>query len=50
MFNFSVVTEWFNNLLTVSAGMPQWLATTIECVIIAVLLLLAYTVLRKSVV
>ena len=43
MFDFSVVTTWFNNLLT--GVMPQWLATTIECVIIAALLLLAYTVL-----
>ena len=43
MFDFSVVTTWFNDLLT--GVMPQWLATTIECVIIAVLLLLAYTVL-----
>ena len=43
MFDFSVVTTWFNDLLT--GVMPQWLATTIECVIVAVLLLLAYTVL-----
>ncbi len=43
MFDFSVVTTWFNDLLT--GVMPQWLATTIECVIIAALLLLAYTVL-----
>ena len=45
MFDFSVVTTWFNDLLTVSAGMPQWLATTIECVIVGALLLLGYTVL-----
>lgn len=43
MFDFSVVTTWFNNLLT--GVMPQWLATTIECVIIAALLLLAYSLL-----
>ena len=43
MFDFSVVTNWFNDLLL--GVMPQWLATTIECVIVAVLLLLAYTVL-----
>ena len=43
MFDFSVVTTWFNDLLT--GVMPQWLATTIECVIIAALLLLAYTLL-----
>lgn len=43
MFDFSVVTNWFNDLLI--GVMPQWLATTIECVIVGVLLLLAYTVL-----
>lgn len=43
MFDFGTVTTWFNDLLT--GVMPQWLATTIECVIIAALLLLAYTVL-----
>lgn len=45
MFDFSVVTTWFNNLLIQSIGMPQWLATTIECVIVGAMLLLAYTVL-----
>lgn len=43
MFDFSVVTNWVNDLLT--SVMPQWLATTIECVIVGVLLLLGYTVL-----
>ena len=43
MFDFSVVTNWFNDLLI--GVMPQWLATTIECVIVGALLLLAYTVL-----
>jgi len=43
MFDFGTVTNWFNDFLL--GIMPQWLATTIECVIIAVLLLLAYTVL-----
>lgn len=43
MFDFSVVTNWVNDLLT--SVMPQWLATTIECVIVGALLLLGYTVL-----
>lgn len=43
MFNFGIVTEWFNNLLL--GVMPGWAATLIECVIIGVLVLLAYTVL-----
>ena len=43
MFNFGIVTNWFNNLLI--GCMPEWAAVLIECVIIGVLLLLAYTVL-----
>ncbi len=43
MFNFGIITNWFNNLLT--GCMPDWLAVTIECVVIAVLILLTYTVL-----
>ncbi len=43
MFDFSVVTNWVNDLLT--GCMPSWAATLIECVIIAVLVLLTYTVL-----
>ena len=43
MFDFGTVTKWFNDLLI--GVMPQWLATTIECVIVAVLLLLAYSLL-----
>ncbi len=43
MFDFGIWTSWFNNLLT--GCMPDWAATIIECVVIAVLVLLAYTVL-----
>lgn len=43
MFNFGIITNWFNDLLI--GVMPQWAATLIECVIIGVLLLLAYAVL-----
>ena len=43
MFNFGIVTNWFNDLLM--GVMPGWAATLIECVIIGVLILLAYTVL-----
>lgn len=43
MFDFSVVTNWINELLL--SVMPQWLATTVECVLIAVVLLLLYAVL-----
>lgn len=44
MYNFGEITSWFNNLL-LSTGMADWLAVLIECVIIAVIILLAYAVL-----
>ena len=44
MYDFGNITSWFNNLLT-STGMADWLVVLIECVIIAVLVLLTYTVL-----
>lgn len=43
MFNFGIITNWFNDLLV--GCMPQWAATVIECVVIAVLILAVYTVL-----
>jgi NADH-quinone oxidoreductase subunit H len=45
MFDFSEITNWFDMLLRVSVGMPDWLAILIECVLVGVGLLLAYTVL-----
>lgn len=44
MYDFGNITSWFNNVL-LSTGMADWLAVTIECVIIAVLILAMYTVL-----
>ena len=44
MFNFGNWTYAFNSWL-LGSGMPEWLGITIECVIIAVLILLTYTVL-----
>ena len=44
MYDFGTITSWFNNVL-LSTGMADWLAVTIECVIIAVLILAMYTVL-----
>ena len=43
MYDFSNIATWFNDLLL--GVMPQWLATTIECVLVAVFILLAYSVL-----
>lgn len=40
MFDFSLVTEWFNSFL--GQYMPQWLVVTIECIGVGLGLLLVY--------
>ena len=45
MFDFSQITNWFDMLLRVTCALPDWLAILIECVLVGVGLLLAYTVL-----
>ena len=42
MFDFGIVTSWLDKLL--GSVMHGWLATSIECVIVMVALLLAYSV------
>lgn len=41
--NFHSFTAWFDQLL--NSVMPSWLATTLECVLVGVGLLLVYSVL-----
>lgn len=43
MFNFSVVTNWINDLLL--TFLPQWATVLVECILIGVAVLGAYTVL-----
>ena len=43
MFDFSTVTNWLHELML--GAMPAWLVTTIECALVALFLLLAYSVL-----
>ena len=43
MFDFSIVTDWINNLL--GSFMPSWLVTVIECIGIGIGLLLVYALL-----
>ena len=43
MFDFSIVTSWLHNWFL--SFMPGWLTTTVECVLIAVAMILAYAVL-----
>ncbi len=43
MYDLSFITQWLHDLL--GSFMPGWLTTTVECVIIGVVLLLVYAVL-----
>lgn len=42
MFDFSIITKWINDLLLTI--MPQWVATIIESVVVAVVVILLYAV------
>lgn len=43
MFDFGIVTRWIDEGL--ESIMPQWAATTVECILVGVALLLAYALL-----
>ena len=43
MFDFSIVTDWFNNFL--GGFLPSWLVTVSECIGICIVLLLVYALL-----
>ncbi len=43
MFDFSIITNWFNDLLL--GFLPEWATVLVECIVIGVLILLTYTVL-----
>jgi len=42
MFDFSIVTTWFDNLLRQTLGLGDFLSILIECVIVGVIVLIAY--------
>ncbi len=42
MYDFSEITQWFDTWLRLSLGCADWWATTIECIIVGVLILVAY--------
>ena len=44
-YSFANLTGAFHNLLIDTLGIPGWLTTTIECVLIGLGMLLAYSVL-----
>ncbi|MBP5278478.1 MAG: NADH-quinone oxidoreductase subunit NuoH [Prevotella sp.] len=42
MFDFSIITQWFDQLLRITIGCPDWLAILIECVLVGVGILVGY--------
>lgn len=45
MFDFSIIANWFDMLLNVTLGLPIWLSTTIEMVIVGLAIIVAYAIL-----
>lgn len=45
MFEINHITSWINELLSVTLALPSWAVTTIECVLVGVVLLALYAVL-----
>ena len=45
MFDFSLITTWFNDLLLNTIGCPEWLTILIECVIVGLLIIVGYALL-----
>ena len=45
MFDFSLLTNWIDNFFEQTCGVPGWLATAVECILIGLLLLAVYAVL-----
>ena len=45
IFDFSLLTQWIDNFLEQTLGMPEWLSTTVECVLVGFCLLIVYSLL-----
>jgi len=45
MFDFSIVTTWFDNLLRQTLGLGDFLSILIECILVGLLILVAYAML-----
>ena len=45
MFDFSIVTTWFDSLLRETLGLGDFLSILIECVLVGVFILAAYAML-----
>ena len=48
MFDFSIVTQWFDQLLQVTLGCPSWLAILIECVLVGTAILVGYALILNA--
>ena len=44
MFDFSIVTQWFDNLLRQTCGLSDFWTILIECVLVGVIVLTLYAV------
>ena len=42
MFDFSIVTQWFDQFLKLTVGCPDWLAILIECILVGTAILIGY--------
>lgn len=45
MFDFSIITQWFDNLLRQTCGLSSFWTILIECVLVGILILVGYAVL-----
>ncbi|MCI6551855.1 MAG: NADH-quinone oxidoreductase subunit NuoH [Prevotella sp.] len=45
MFDFSIITKWFDDLLRITCGLSDFWTILIECVVVGVLILLTYATL-----
>ena len=45
MFDFSIVTNWFHNLLAVTCGLGDFWTILIECILVGVCILAGYAIL-----
>lgn len=45
MFDFSIITQWFDNLLRQTCGLGSFWTILIECVLVGILILVGYAVL-----
>ncbi len=45
MFDFSIITQWFDHLLLRTLGCSEWLAVLIECVLVGVAVIVGYALL-----